>query len=83
MIDKLVADQKKLVDEVWQRRAPDLPLANIEDFVTLASIVEKETGRGTSVPASPPSSSTGWPRACACNPIRPSSMVCSAVRKAR
>ncbi|WP_244493891.1 MULTISPECIES: endolytic transglycosylase MltG [Mesorhizobium] len=46
MIDKLLADQKKLVDEVWQRRAPDLPLANIEDFVTLASIVEKETGKG-------------------------------------
>jgi len=46
MIDKLLADQKKLVDEVWQRRAPDLPLANVDDFVTLASIVEKETGRG-------------------------------------
>jgi UPF0755 protein len=46
MIDKLLADQKKLVDEVWQRRTSDLPLANVEDFVTLASIVEKETGRG-------------------------------------
>jgi UPF0755 protein len=46
MIDKLLADQKKLVDEVWQRRAPDLPLANEDDFLTLASIVEKETGRG-------------------------------------
>ncbi|MGB3834052.1 MAG: endolytic transglycosylase MltG [Mesorhizobium sp.] len=46
MIDKLLADQKRLVEEVWGRRAPDLPLANIEDFVILASIVEKETGRG-------------------------------------
>jgi UPF0755 protein len=46
MIDKLLADQKKLVDDVWQRRAPDLPLANVEEFVTLASIVEKETGKG-------------------------------------
>ena len=46
MIDKLLADQKKLVEDVWQRRAPDLPLASIDDFVTLASIVEKETGRG-------------------------------------
>jgi len=46
MVDKLLADQKKLVDDVWQRRAPDLPLANVEDFVTLASIVEKETGKG-------------------------------------
>ncbi|RUY75743.1 endolytic transglycosylase MltG, partial [Mesorhizobium sp. M7A.F.Ca.CA.003.01.2.1] len=25
---------------------PDLPLANVEEFVTLASIVEKETGKG-------------------------------------
>lgn len=46
MVDKLLADQKKLVDDVWQRRAPDLPLANVEDFVILASIVEKETGKG-------------------------------------
>lgn len=46
MVDKLLADQKKLVEDVWQRRAPDLPLANVEDFVTLASIVEKETGKG-------------------------------------
>ena len=45
MVDKLLADQKKLVEEVWQRRAPDLPIANVDDFVVLASIVEKETGR--------------------------------------
>ncbi len=41
-----IRDRKKLVEDVWQRRAPDLPLASIDDFVTLASIVEKETGRG-------------------------------------
>ncbi|RUW70492.1 endolytic transglycosylase MltG, partial [Mesorhizobium sp. M1E.F.Ca.ET.063.01.1.1] len=46
MIDKLVADQKKLVEDVWAHRSPDLPIANMEDFVVLASIVEKETGRG-------------------------------------
>lgn len=45
MIDKLMSDQKQLVDEVWARRAPDLPIANIDEFVTLASIVEKETGK--------------------------------------
>jgi UPF0755 protein len=45
MVDKLLADQKKLVEEIWARRAPDLPLADINEFVTLASIVEKETGR--------------------------------------
>ncbi|RUW20448.1 endolytic transglycosylase MltG, partial [Mesorhizobium sp. M1A.F.Ca.IN.020.06.1.1] len=46
MVEKLVADQKKLVEDVWAHRAPDLPIANMEDFVILASIVEKETGRG-------------------------------------
>jgi UPF0755 protein len=46
MVDKLLADQKKLVEDVWQRRSPDLPIANVEEFVTLASIVEKETGKG-------------------------------------
>lgn len=46
MVDKLLADQKKLVEDVWARRSPDLPLANISEFVTLASIVEKETGKG-------------------------------------
>jgi UPF0755 protein len=45
MVDKLVADQKKLVADIWSRRASDLPLDTVEEFVTLASIVEKETGR--------------------------------------
>ncbi|WP_353642015.1 endolytic transglycosylase MltG [Mesorhizobium sp. WSM2239] len=46
IIDKMLADQKKLVEEIWARRVPDLPLADINEFVTLASIVEKETGKG-------------------------------------
>jgi UPF0755 protein len=45
IIDKLTADQKALVERIWAGRAPDLPLADINEFVTLASIVEKETGR--------------------------------------
>jgi UPF0755 protein len=45
MVDKLLADQKKLVADIWARRSPDLPLANVDEFVTLASIVEKETGK--------------------------------------
>lgn len=45
MVDKLLADQKELVEEIWKRRSTDLPLANVDEFVTLASIVEKETGR--------------------------------------
>jgi UPF0755 protein len=45
IVAKLVGDQKKLVDEIWARRAPNLPIENVDDFVTLASIVEKETGQ--------------------------------------
>ncbi len=46
IVNKMLADQKELVDSIWARRAPDLPLADINEFVTLASIVEKETARG-------------------------------------
>jgi UPF0755 protein len=46
IIDRMLAHQKELVEEIWARRAPDLPLANIDEFVILASIVEKETGKG-------------------------------------
>lgn len=44
IIDKMLADQKELVAEIWAKRQPDLPLADVNEFVTLASIVEKETG---------------------------------------
>jgi UPF0755 protein len=37
--------QKRVVQEVWDHRAPDLPLRTPDQLVTLASIVEKETGR--------------------------------------
>jgi UPF0755 protein len=44
IVDKMLADQKKLVTSIWETRSSDLPLADINEFVTLASIVEKETG---------------------------------------
>ena len=44
IIDRMKAEQKKLVRSIWEKRAPDLPLKDINEFVTLASIVEKETG---------------------------------------
>ena len=44
IIDKMMADQKRLVENIWKRRVSGLPLADINEFVTLASIVEKETG---------------------------------------
>ena len=46
IIDRMVAHQKELIDEIWQRRVADLPLKDVNEFVTLASIVEKETGKG-------------------------------------
>jgi UPF0755 protein len=45
VINRLTADQKRLVESIWERRAEGLPVSDINEFVTLASIVEKETGR--------------------------------------
>jgi UPF0755 protein len=45
VIQRMQQSQKRIVQEVWDRRAPDLPLRSPDQLVTLASIVEKETGR--------------------------------------
>jgi UPF0755 protein len=37
--------QKRVLAEIWERRAPDAPVKTPEQLVTLASIIEKETGR--------------------------------------
>lgn len=37
--------QEKLLAELWEKRDPELPLSTLEELVTLASIVEKETGQ--------------------------------------
>jgi UPF0755 protein len=37
--------ERRVLQEVWEHRAPGLPLKTPEELVTLASIVEKETGR--------------------------------------
>jgi UPF0755 protein len=42
--------QAKLVDEIWAKRAPDLPIKSPGELVTLASIVEKETGKADERP---------------------------------
>ena len=47
VIQRMQSAQKRLVAEIWEHRSADLP-ANVktpQDLVTLASIVEKETGR--------------------------------------
>jgi UPF0755 protein len=38
---------KRQLDQVWAERQPDLPLADPEDLLKLASIVEKETGHAS------------------------------------
>jgi UPF0755 protein len=45
IIQRMQQAQHRLVKEVWERRVSDLPLATPEQLVTLASIIEKETGR--------------------------------------
>src|SRR5271165_3771642 len=37
--------QKRAIAEIWERRSPDIPIKSPEQLVTLASIVEKETGK--------------------------------------
>ena len=49
-IQRMADAQKKALAEIWARRAPDLPLKSPFELVTLASIVEKETGRADERP---------------------------------
>src|SRR5262249_40195719 len=50
VLQRMTASQRRLVQEIWERRSPGLPLKNIEEFVTLASIVEKETAKADERP---------------------------------
>ena len=45
IVNQMLASQQRLVEQIWEKRDPDLPIQTIEEFVTLASIVEKETGQ--------------------------------------
>ncbi|MHA7970502.1 endolytic transglycosylase MltG [Rhizobium sp. CAU 1783] len=45
IVSQMAAAQQKLVDQIWEKRDPDLPLKTKEEFVVLASIVERETGK--------------------------------------
>ena len=44
-IAEMRADDQKLLAQIWAGRDPTLPLKTPEQLVTLASIVEKETGK--------------------------------------
>jgi UPF0755 protein len=50
ILDQMLRAQERAVEEIWARRSPDLPVETPEEFVTLASIVEKETGKADERP---------------------------------
>jgi UPF0755 protein len=45
VIARMQQAQKRALAEIWERRSPDLPIKSPEQLVTLASIIEKETGK--------------------------------------
>ena len=45
VIQRMQQAQKRVLAEIWERRNPDIPVKTPEQLVTLASIVEKETGK--------------------------------------
>ena len=45
ILSRMAKMQSKTVDEIWKGRAPNLPIKSPWELVTLASIVEKETGK--------------------------------------
>ena len=45
IIQRMQQAQARAVKEIWDRRVPDLPIQTPEQFLILASIVEKETGK--------------------------------------
>jgi UPF0755 protein len=45
VIQRMQQSQKRVLGEIWERRNPDVPLRTLEQLVTLASIIEKETGK--------------------------------------
>jgi len=44
LLQRMASAQTKLLDEVWAKRNPAVPVETPQELVTLASIVEKETG---------------------------------------
>src|SRR4051812_29534852 len=45
VIQRMQQAQKRVLAEIWERRNADIPVKTPEQLVTLASIVEKETGK--------------------------------------
>lgn len=47
LLDQMQTAMKKTQDDLWPTRKADLPVVNMAEVMTLASIVEKETGVAT------------------------------------
>jgi UPF0755 protein len=45
ILTRMAKAQAKTVDDIWKNRAADLPIKSPGEMVTLASIVERETGK--------------------------------------
>src|SRR4051794_15210194 len=45
LLNRMQRAQREVLNQVWARRTPDLPIKTPQELVILASIVEKETGR--------------------------------------
>jgi len=45
VLQRMQQTQKRVLAEIWERRNPEIPIKSPEQLVTLASIVEKETGK--------------------------------------
>lgn len=45
LLNVMQAKQREVLNQIWARRSPDLPIKTPQELVILASVVEKETGR--------------------------------------
>ena len=45
LLQRMQQAQRRALQEIWERRMPDLPVKTPEQLVILASMIEKETGR--------------------------------------
>ncbi|MBS0253398.1 MAG: endolytic transglycosylase MltG [Proteobacteria bacterium] len=45
ILERMRSDMEKTLAQLWEGRDPDLPVRSMDELVTFASIVEKETGR--------------------------------------
>ena len=46
ILERMQGEHQKLMTQIWEKRQRDLPFQTMEQALVLASIIEKETGRG-------------------------------------